>query len=82
MGDMTRREVVRWLAAGGGVALAAPAGAVLQEAVDAVQRDRAGGLSGPERWDRSRAVVGRFGSESADPVSDDHDRYLDDIQRS
>jgi hypothetical protein len=56
--------------------------AVVREAVDSVLRDLAGGLTSRERWDRSRAVVGRFGSGGADPVSEDHDRYLEDIYRS
>jgi hypothetical protein len=56
--------------------------AVVREAVDRALRDLAGGLSSGERWRRSRAVVGRFGSGSPDRVSEDHDRHLEDIYRS
>jgi hypothetical protein len=56
--------------------------AVVREAADSVLQDLAGGLTSRERWDRSRAVVGRFGSGGADPVSEDHDRYLEAIYRA
>jgi predicted DNA-binding protein len=56
--------------------------AVVREAVDSALRDLAGGMSSQERWQRSRSVVGRFRSGSHDPVSADHDRYLEDVYRS
>lgn len=56
--------------------------AVVREAVDSVLRDLAGGMSSQERWRRSRSVRGRFHSGSHDPVSVEHDRYLEDIYRS
>ncbi|HEY7198865.1 MAG TPA: hypothetical protein VIC57_01580 [Candidatus Dormibacteraeota bacterium] len=56
--------------------------AIVREAVDAMLRDLSGGLSTDERWRRSRAAVGRFGSGQADRVSEDHDRHLEDIYRS
>jgi predicted DNA-binding protein len=56
--------------------------AVVREAVDSALRDLAGGMSNAERWRRSRGVVGKFRSGSHDPVSVDHDRYLDDVYRS
>jgi hypothetical protein len=55
--------------------------AVVREVVDSALRDLSGGLSSTERWERSRAVVGRFGS-GPNRVSADHDRYLDDIYGS
>lgn len=56
--------------------------AVVREAVDSVLRDLSGVLSSEERWSRSRAAIGRFGSGSPNSVSEDHDRQLEDIYRS
>jgi hypothetical protein len=56
--------------------------AVVREAVDSALRDLSGVLSSEERWRRSRAAVGRFGSGSPNSVSEDHDRELEDIYGS
>ena len=56
--------------------------AVVREAVDAALRDLSGVVTGDERWSRSRAAVGRFGSGKPNSVSEDHDRELEDIYRS
>ncbi len=56
--------------------------ALVREAVDSMLRDLSTGLTSGERWQRSRAVVGRFGAGSPDRVSEDHDRHLEDIYRS
>ena len=58
------------------------AAAVVREAVDAMLRDLSGGPSDAERWQRSRAAVGRFGSGAPNRVSEDHDRHLEDVYRS
>lgn len=58
------------------------AAAVVREAVDAMLRDLSGGMNVDERWRRSQAAVGRFGSGSHDRVSEEHDRYLEDIYGS
>jgi hypothetical protein len=56
--------------------------ALVREAVDAAFRDALRIPSPAERWMRSRAAVGRYGSGKPDPVSDRHDEYLDEIYRS
>jgi len=56
--------------------------AVVREAVDAALRDLAGVQGVEDRWKRSRAAVGRFGSGEPARVSEDHDRELEDIYRS
>ena len=56
--------------------------AVVREIVDAALRDLSEGSSTQERWRRSVAAVGRFGSGAPNRVSEDHDRYLEDIYRS
>jgi Ribbon-helix-helix protein, copG family len=58
------------------------ASAVVREAVDSALRDVSTVLSSEERWRRSRAVAGRFGSGSPERASEDHDRHLEDIYRS
>jgi len=49
---------------------------------DAALRDLAGVQGIEDRWRRSRASVGRFGSGEPSRVSEDHDRELEDIYRS
>jgi ribbon-helix-helix CopG family protein len=56
--------------------------AIVREAVDSALRDLAGTMTNQERWQRSRSVVGKYRSGSPDPVSSEHDRYLEDIYRS
>jgi len=58
------------------------AAAVVREALDSALRDLSWGLSNGERWQRSRAVLGRFGSGTPNRVSEDHDRPLEEIYRS
>jgi len=56
--------------------------ALVREAVDAAFRDALRPSSPADRWTRSRAAVGRYGSGRPDPVSERHDEYLDEIYRS
>ena len=55
--------------------------ALIREAVDAAFRDALQAPSMEQRWRRSRAAVGRYGSGSSEPVSERHDNYLDEIYR-
>jgi hypothetical protein len=55
--------------------------AVVREAVDAALRDLSGVQGTDERWRRSRAAIGQFGSGEPNRVSEDHDRALEDIYR-
>jgi post-segregation antitoxin (ccd killing protein) len=56
--------------------------ALVREAVDAAFRDAALVPSQADRWKRSRAAIGRYGSGRPDPVSERHDEYLEEIYRS
>lgn len=56
--------------------------ALVREAVDAALRDLSGVVGVDERWQRSRAAVGRFGAGSPNSVSADHDRELEDVYDS
>jgi hypothetical protein len=56
--------------------------ALVRDAVDAAFRNALLTPSPADRWARSRAAVGRYGSGSVDPVSERHDEYLDEIYRS
>jgi Ribbon-helix-helix protein, copG family len=56
--------------------------ALVREAIDSALRDLSGGLGSDERWRRSRAVVGQFGSGGPNQVSEDHDQHLEEIYRS
>lgn len=35
-------------------------------------------VSGHDRWERARSIVGKFRSKSPDALGRDHDRYLDE----
>jgi len=59
-----------------------PVAALVREAVDAAFRDALRTPSLADRWARSRAAVGRFGSSRSEPVSERHDDHLDEIYRS
>jgi hypothetical protein len=56
--------------------------ALVRESVDAAFRDALQAPSLEDRWRRSRAAVGRYGSGTSDPVSERHDEYLDEIYGS
>lgn len=56
--------------------------ALVREAVDAAFRDGPLAPSQADRWKRSRAAVGRFGSGWLDPVGECHDEYLEEIYRA
>ena len=56
--------------------------ALVRESVDTAFKDALQAPSVAERWRRSRAAVGRYGSGSSDPVSEQHDAYLDETYRS
>jgi hypothetical protein len=56
--------------------------ALVRESVDAAFRDALQAPSPEDRWRRSRAAVGRYGSGTSDPVSERHDEYLDEIYGS
>lgn len=56
--------------------------ALVREAVDSALRDLSGNVSSDERWRRSRAVVGTFGSGGPNRVSEDHDRHLEEVYRT
>jgi post-segregation antitoxin (ccd killing protein) len=56
--------------------------ALVREAVDAALRDALQAPTAEERWRRSRAAVGRFGSGTTEPVSERHDEYLEEIYGS
>jgi hypothetical protein len=56
--------------------------ALVREAVDVAFRDALQAPSMEQRWRRSRAAVGRYGSGTSDPVSERHDEYLDEIYHS
>ena len=56
--------------------------ALVRESVDAAFRDALQAPSVAERWRRSRAAVGRYGSGTSYPVSENHDEHLEEIYRS
>ena len=56
--------------------------ALVREAVDVAFRDAALAPSQADRWKRSRAAVGRFGSGRPDPVSERHDEYLEEMYQA
>lgn len=55
---------------------------LVREAVDAAFRDALWVPSPADRWQRSRAAVGRYASGSVGVASERHDEYLEDIYRS
>jgi hypothetical protein len=56
--------------------------ALVREAIDAAFRDALRAPSQADRWKRSRAAVGRYGSGKPGSVSERHDEYLEEIYRS
>lgn len=56
--------------------------ALVREAVDAAFRDAPRAPSQADRWKRSRAAAGRYGSGRPDAVSERHDEHLEQIYRS
>jgi hypothetical protein len=55
---------------------------LVREAVDSAFLEGVQAHALADRWGRSRAAVGRYGSGRSDPVSERHDEYLDEIYRS
>lgn len=69
---------LRQLARERGISVAA----LVREAVDRALSEPLQPVTVDERWRRSLAVAGRYRSGSREPVSTEHDRYLDEIYRS
>jgi len=78
--QLPREQAVqlRRLARQQGVSIAA----LVRAAVDRAMSDPLRPPAPDERWRRSLSVAGRYRSGSAEPVSAQHDRYLEDVYRS